>query len=113
MIINTELAQLLRNNNTSEYINFKLNDNEQAHQIINDIIRKLIERISKLEEAISQNIAPRLDNLEKFATSELIGPQSLQYKPQGKKDYLTLGENLDLLYDRLNRLEDVIYSDGK
>lgn len=109
---NTTLRELLQKN-SSQIVDFKFADNEQAHTIINEIIKKLIDRISAIEKIVGENLAPRLENLEQFATTQLLGPSSLQYKPPGQDEYVGLGGNLDILYDRLNKLEDVIYGDGK
>jgi CRISPR/Cas system endoribonuclease Cas6 (RAMP superfamily) len=54
----TELSKLLRQNETAaqtdlEYI---AKDNELAHNVINEILKSLIERVVKLEEYISTEI---------------------------------------------------------
>ena len=54
---------------------FKFKDNEQAHAILNDYLRKLSDRVLESEK----NISIRLENIEKFLATEVIGPRSLQY----------------------------------
>jgi hypothetical protein len=67
----------------------RLNDNEEAHEIINDLLVKIGKRLQALEEAVQ----------------ELPTPDKTYYKPKGTEDYLTLCENLDAIYERLERLE--------
>jgi hypothetical protein len=88
----TELSKLLRQNETAaqtdlEYI---AKDNELAHNVINEILKSLIERVVKLEEYIS---------------TEITSPSNIRYRPDGVEEYLTLKENLDLIYQRLNNSE--------
>lgn len=100
----TSLSKLLAENSAE----VRFADNQLAHDVINDIIKRLIERINTLEvELVKQQeeLNARFERIEKFATTELIGPQSLQYRPQGTEEYLTLGKTLDDLYSRLNNLE--------
>lgn len=66
-------------------------DNEIAHTAINEICKTLIQRLSEVE---------------KYVTTELSHPAKVQYRPPGKEEYLTLKENLDLIYERLNNLEE-------
>ncbi|UYA57613.1 spike glycoprotein [Synechococcus phage S-CREM1] len=109
---NTKLRELLQTQDRG-YMEFKFKDNEKAHEIINDIITKLIERVNHIETYIQESVEKRLENIEKFVTTELIGPSSLQYKPPGNDDYIGLGGNLDLIYERLNNLEKQIFDQGK
>jgi hypothetical protein len=109
---NTKLKELLLQQDRG-YMDFKFKDNEKAHEIINDIITKLIERTSDIEKYIKESVETRLDNIEKFVTTELIGPSSLQYKPPGNDDYVGLGGNLDLIYERLNKIENHLFDQGK
>lgn len=61
-----------------------------AHNVINEILKSLIERVVKLEEYIS---------------TEITSPSNIRYRPDGVEEYLTLKENLDLIYQRLNNSE--------
>jgi hypothetical protein len=97
----TSLSKLLAEQSTET----KFADNQLAHTIINDIIKKLIERINQLEvELVTQQgeINGRFERLEQFVTTELVGASSLQYRPPGSEDYLSLGQTLDDLYGRIN-----------
>lgn len=98
---NTKLKELLSKQSTN-YNEFKFQDNEKAHEIINGFIKKLVERVERDEEVI----AKRLENLETFVTTELIGPRSLEYKPPGYDDYIGLSATLTLIFDKLNRIEE-------
>lgn len=100
----TSLSKLLAENSAE----VRFADNQLAHDVINSIIKKLIERINTLEvELVKQQeeLNARFQRIENFATTELIGPSSLQYRPAGTEEYLTLGKTLDDLYSRLNNLE--------
>jgi hypothetical protein len=108
-----ELKDILIKNQTNDFLNFKFADNEKAHEVLNEILKKLISRIESVEKYIQENVNVRLDNIERFVTTELIGPKSLEYKPSGAEEYLGLGKNLDLIYERLNKLEDVTFDNGK
>jgi hypothetical protein len=97
---NTKLKELLlRQSNIVTEAKFK--DNEKAHEILNDFLTKLSARIEKDEEIT----AKRLNNLEVFVTTELLGPKSLEYKPPGHEEYLGLGQTLNLIFEKLNRIE--------
>ena len=80
---------------------FKFKDNEQAHAILNDYLRKLSDRVLESEK----NISIRLENIEKFLDTEVIGPRSLQYKPPEYEEYVGLGPTFDLLFKKLNTIE--------
>lgn len=100
----TELVRLINKNNTQ----FRLKDNEIAHDIINELIKKLIERLNNLEkELITQQkeIEERFNRLEQFVTQELVSKNGLQYRPPNRKEYISLGATLTDLYERLNSLE--------
>lgn len=100
----TSLTRLINKNNTE----FRLKDNEIAHEVINELIKGLIERLNKLEyELVTQakDIHERFERLEKFVTTELVSRSGLQYRPPDKTEYISLGETLTDLYDRLNRIE--------
>jgi anaerobic ribonucleoside-triphosphate reductase len=97
---NTKLKELLfKQTNIATEAKFK--DNEKAHEILNDFLKKLSDRIEKDEEIT----AKRLNNLEVFVTTELVGPKSLEYKPPGYEEYLGLGQTLNLIFEKLNRIE--------
>ncbi|AOO10448.1 hypothetical protein RW03080701_079 [Synechococcus phage S-RIM8] len=66
-----------------------LKDNEEAHKIVNECIIKIGERLKDIEDAIQ----------------ELPTPDKTYYKPKGAEDYLTLKQNLDNIYERLDKLE--------
>ena len=66
-----------------------LKDNEEAHKIVNECIIKIGERLKDIETAIQ----------------ELPTPDKTYYKPIGAEEYLTLKQNLDTIYERLNKLE--------
>lgn len=86
----------------------KFKDNEIAHEIINDIIKKLIERINNLEKELvvyQENVDERFKRLEEFCTTQLLGPNSLQFKPPGKDEYIGMKEIFEDLYSRINTLE--------
>ena len=98
---NTELKRLLVANNMNPVTEFKFKDNEQAHAILNDYLRKLSDRVLESEK----NISIRLENIEKFLATEVIGPRSLQYKPPEYEEYVGLGPTFDLLFEKLNTIE--------
>jgi hypothetical protein len=98
---NTELKRLLVANNMNPVTEFKFKDNEQAHAILNDYLRKLSDRVLESEK----NISIRLENIEKFLATEVIGPRSLQYKPPEHEEYIGLGPTFDLLFKKLNTIE--------
>ena len=98
---NTELKRLLVANNINPVTEFKFKDNEQAHAILNDYLRKLSDRVLESEK----NISIRLENIEKFLATEVIGPRSLQYKPPEYEEYVGLGPTFDLLFEKLNTIE--------
>ena len=98
---NTELKRLLVANNMNPVTEFKFKDNEQAHAILNDYLRKLSDRVLESEK----NISIRLENIEKFLATEVIGPRSLQYKPPEYEEYVGLGPTFDLLFKKLNTIE--------
>ena len=98
---NTRLRELL-STQSDNIVDLKFKDNEKAHEILNDFLKKLSERVEKDEEIT----AKRLNNLEVFVTTELVGPKSLEYKPPGYDEYLGLGQTLNLIFEKLNRIED-------
>lgn len=90
----TSLSKLLKQHGQSASeadLLYIAKDNEIAHDVINQICKSLLNRI---------------EELEKYVTTELSHPAKVQYRPQGREDYLTLKENLDFIYERLNNLEE-------
>lgn len=77
---------------TEEEIIKCVSANEDAHHIINDCILKLADRVVDLEKTVSALIE---------AHNKLLTVDKVQYKPPGSEDYLTIKENLDLIYKRL------------
>mgnify|MGYP007090726576 CR=1 FL=1 len=67
-------------------------DNEIAHSVLNEICKTLIKRV---------------EDLEKYVTTQITSPTNIRYRPENQEDYLTLKENLDLIYQRLNNLEKI------
>ena len=74
---------------TSEEIFEALKDNADSHEMLNDLLVKIGKRLQSLEETVQ----------------EMPTPDKTYYKPPGNEDYFTLCENLDLIYARLERLE--------
>lgn len=85
----TELTKLLRNGQSASEgdLIYVAKDNEIAHNALNEICKALLKRI---------------ENLEEYTTTQITSPSNLRYRPEGLDDYLTLKENLDLIYERLN-----------
>lgn len=85
----TELTKLLRRSQSASEgdLMYIAKDNEIAHSAINEICKTLINRIKLLEE---------------YTTTQL---SKIRYKPEGQDEYLSLKQNLDLIYERLNNLE--------
>ena len=73
----------------SEEIYEAFKDNADAHELVNEMLVKIGKRLQSLEEAVQ----------------ELPTPDKTYYKPKGTENYLTLCENLDAIYERLERLE--------
>jgi len=85
----TELTRLVRKSQSASEgdLMYLAKDNEIAHNVINEICKGLIDRLNKLEE---------------YVTTQVTHPGNIRYRPEGEEDYLTLKENLDLIYQRLN-----------
>lgn len=88
----TELTKLLRQGQSASEgdLMYVAKDNEIAHTVLNEICKGLMKRIDKLEE---------------YVTTQITSPSNIRYRPEGEEDYLTLKENLDLIYKRLNSIE--------
>lgn len=63
-------------------------DNAEAHQIINECLVSLAERLKKLEEYVVH----------------IPTPDKILYKPKGEEEYLSLKENYDLIYKSIEEL---------
>lgn len=85
----TELTKLLRKSQSASEgdLLYIAKDNEIAHNVLNEICKELIQRLNTLEE---------------YATTQL---SKIRYRPEGQEEYLSLKQNLDLIYERLNNLE--------
>ena len=69
-----------------------LKDNEEAHVILNELVVKIGKRLQQLEEAMQ----------------EMPTPDKTYYKPPGAADYLTLAQNLNHIYERLEKIENAL-----
>jgi|TARA_B100000035_G_scaffold315003_1_gene333419 hypothetical protein len=67
-------------------------DNAMAHDALNQCVEAIGSRIKGIEEYV-QNLPT---------------PDKILYKPKGVEDYLSLKENLDLIYDKLTALEEKV-----
>ena len=74
---------------TNEEISLLLKDNEESHVLINEMLVKIATRLKDIEEAIGN----------------IPTPDKTYYKPVGSADHITLKDNLDYIYSRLDRLE--------
>jgi len=85
----TELTKLLRRSQSASEgdLMYIAKDNEVAHEVLNEICKSIIKR---------------LDNIEEYTTTLL---SKIRYRPEDRGDYLSLKENLDYIYGRLNNLE--------
>jgi hypothetical protein len=85
----TELTKLLRRNQSASEgdLLYIAKDNEIAHNVLNEICKTLIDRLNTLEE---------------YTTTQL---GKIRYRPEGQEEYLSLKQNFDLIYERLNNLE--------
>lgn len=43
----------------------------------------------------------------------IVTKESLQYKPPGRNKHIYLADALDEVFNRLNKLEDIIFDSGK
>ena len=66
--------------------------------------KQLAEALNTLNECLIV-IGKRLDALETYV-QEIPTPEKTLYKPEGEKDYMTLKQNLDFIYERLDNLEE-------
>lgn len=88
----TELTRLVRKSQSASEADlmYIAKDNEIAHEVLNEICKTLIKRV---------------EDLEKYVTTQITSPTNIRYRPDGQEDYFTLKENLDFIYQRLNNLE--------
>ena len=66
--------------------------------------KQLAEALNPLNECLIV-IGKRLDALETYV-QEIPTPDKTLYKPEGEEDYMTLKQNLDFIYERLDNLEE-------
>ena len=65
--------------------------------------KQLAEALNTLNQCLIV-IGQRLDALETYV-KELPTPDKTYYQPEGEDKYLSLKENLDYIYERLDNLE--------
>ena len=66
--------------------------------------KQLAEALNTLNECLIV-IGQRLDALETYV-QEIPTPDKTLYKPEGETEYMTLKQNLDFIYERLDNLEE-------
>jgi DNA-binding Xre family transcriptional regulator len=88
----TQLTKLLRKTQVASESDliYVAKDNEIAHNALNDICKALVKRI---------------ENLEEYVSTQVTHPSNIRYRPDGQEDYMSLKQNLDFIYERLNNLE--------
>ena len=69
-----------------------LKDNEEAHVILNELVVKIGKRLQQLEEAMQ----------------EMPTPDKTYFRPPGTEDYFTLAQNLNHIYERLEKIENAL-----
>lgn len=89
----TELTKLLRKGQSASEgdLMYIAKDNEIAHNVLNEICKSLLKRI---------------EDIETYVTTQITSPSNIRYRPEGEEDYLSLKENLDLIYQRLNSIKE-------
>ena len=70
----------------------RFKDNEIAHEVVNKCLETIGQRITSIEEYV-QALPQTFTNL-------------ILYRPHDDEKYLNYKENLDLIYERLNSLEE-------
>ena len=75
------------NQNITQYDPWE--DNREAHEVINECVKGLGERLAEVVKYVN----------------ELPTPDKILYKPKGHKDYLNIKENYDEIYRRIEKLE--------
>ena len=73
-------------------------DNKVAHDAICQTFANLIERLAACENAI-------VAHHKHLESQPPIDANLFMYKPKGEKDHLNIGKNLDLIYKKLEALE--------
>ena len=66
--------------------------------------KQLAEALNTINDCLIV-IGKRLDALETYV-QEIPTPDKTLYKPEGETDYMTLKQNLDFIYERLDNLEE-------
>lgn len=71
-------------------------DNAKSHEILNECLLSLNERINKIENILQAAVE---------AINEMEAVNRVAYKPIDQENYLSIKENLDLIYEKLSKLE--------
>jgi hypothetical protein len=79
------------NQNITEYDPWE--DNKEAHEIINECVKGLGERLAEVVKYVN----------------ELPTPDKVLYKPKGHDKYLNMKENYDEIYRRIEKLESMAH----
>lgn len=79
-------------------IDDRFNDAVNALNTINDCLLKIGERLNSLEQ-YHNDLVDRIQEIQSV--------DKVFYKPEGDYDYLSIKENLDLIYKRIGDLENV------
>ena len=74
-----------------------IQDNGKAHEALNECIVALSNRIKDIEEFVIT-----------FPT-----PDKILYKPYDASDYMNFKDNMDYIYSKIKRLEDIVLGDNK
>ena len=75
------------NQNITDYDPWE--DNKEAHEVINECVKGLGERLAEVVKYVN----------------EIPTPDKVLYKHKGHKDYLNIKENYDEIYRRIEKLE--------
>ena len=55
-----------------------------------------------------QSISKRLEQLEN-KVEELPTPDKYYYRPQGQEEYISLNRNLDLIYEKISKMDGIFH----
>lgn len=77
-------------------IDIRFKDVEQAFTTVNECLVVVSQKLSELQTAHNEIVE---------ACSKLQTVDKVLYQPVGDYDYLTMKQNLDLIYERLGKLE--------
>jgi hypothetical protein len=97
-----ENHNILRNRMTEEEqsilneIDIRFSDLAEAFKTVNECLVQIGNRLNALEKAHNEVVD---------SCSKLITVDKVTYKPNGDYEYLSLKNNLDLIYKRLDKLE--------